>query len=242
MEKLKTEILDQDSSSRYETEWNRWKDVVKSKPQDIPYAIDAGKNLGVPEDELLQMGREGINECEKHQLWGLMHSIMTKANIGSEEERRNAGEHAYNQMMDTTKYLSSSNFLGAMRWAEKLWGKDSSQYKNAEDLFQKQSARERKEQKASQLVFRLTKDSTFDEFLEQWAKFIEEGPMGLDIDIEADMRSIFGEEITKKIFAFLNRETEELGKEKIVEFFEKNGFKIKQIEDTMSIKFKKPKK
>lgn len=221
-----------------DAEWEHWKDVIKTKPQDTPYALEAGKRLGVPKSEIKELAQEAFDKHTKEGWYGLAYSIMKVAELGTEEERRTMGERVYQQHME------GNNPVGAASIAEKLWGKDSPQYASALELQKKKDEAFRKEQEKAEPLMRLSPDATFNEFYGVWHDMVAEEGMGIDIDIEADMKNVFGEQLTKQVMDFLSGQDNTLENKNVLDFFQEHGFKKAQLGEILGIDFRKsrPKK
>lgn len=217
-----------------EKAWARWKEVVANKPQDVKYAIREGRALGIAEEEIQQFAEQELAARKKEGWSSLAYAIMNEANLGTEEERAEMGEKAYQG------HLKNKNPLGASRLAEKLWGTESAQYRAARE----QLAKEQEEAASAKTepLMRLPHNPTFQDFAFAWHAMINEEGSGIDIEIEEDLKRIMGEEGTKQLMAFLKGETTNLADKRITPFFRKYGLGKRDLEEIFGIEFKKQKK
>ncbi|MDP3696824.1 MAG: hypothetical protein Q8R55_02205 [Candidatus Taylorbacteria bacterium] len=216
-----------------EAEWSRWKEIIRVKPQDTAYALREGKRLGVPESEIKELAQQAFDKHAQEGWYGLAYQIMKAAELGTEEERIAMGEKVYQE------HMRGNNPVGAASIAKELWGENSPQYISAQEFVKKEEEKFKKEQEKAEPLMHLFPEATFHDFYAIWHDMVNEEGMGIDIEIEANMKNVFGEELTKQVMDFLNGQDDTLERKKVLDFFQEHGFGKARLREVLGIDFRK---
>ncbi|PIR83271.1 hypothetical protein COU19_01310 [Candidatus Kaiserbacteria bacterium CG10_big_fil_rev_8_21_14_0_10_56_12] len=224
----------QKTESDASAEWNRWKTVIREKPQDTPHALREGVRLGVPDSEIKRIAQE---EFEKHLGSGwisLAYKILKEAGLGTPAERLTLGERVYQEHMD------NANPMGAAGIARELWGEDSPQYVATQVAERRYEEAPEADQEITEPLMSLARDATFDDLFAAWHEMIAEE--GQHIDIEEDMKDAFGAPLTAQVMSFLDGKDRSLGGRRVLDFFAEHGVDEDQLGAVVGIEFRKPKR
>ena len=235
-----TWFLDEEMLKKSPSEiWDHWKDIPKRKPQDYIYAVEVGQYLGISDEEIKKMVKEVVDDALQHSDHSFAHEVMKRMDIGTEEERRSMAALAYED------HVQAKSSQGAAFYAKEAWGEQSPQYLAAIGPAQKQAKKRekeyQKEQEKSPALLPLPRGATFADFYKSWHKMVAKVGSGIDIELEAEMKSIIGEVATKEIMNFLNGENDSVKDGDVLEFFKKHGSNEEQIGEVLGIDFKERK-
>lgn len=169
------------------------------------FAIEKGVKLGVPEEELNRFAQEVIDEKKKNDDWGGVYGLMKSLGMGTQEELQEIGEKAYKFFLD------DGEFDSAMDMAERIFGKDSEEWRLAYKSF---AEKEKKYQ-----IITLPSSATIEELIELVKKIEEENGEGSVYDEEQWWDS-FPPEVTDAFFAVDDTSIT------LVNFFKAQGYEI----------------
>ena len=109
-------------------------------------AIEEGKKIGVPEEELYQFALDVIARETQNRHFGFVYRFMKSMGIGTAKEVKAAGEQAYHS------FLESGEAGSAMNIARDVYGSDSEEWERANKLNEAERKKQKKEVKMKEKV------------------------------------------------------------------------------------------
>jgi len=231
-----------ESPEYHNEEW----EGLKKETGSIAHAVQKGRELGVPKEEMDKFIQDAINRKKEEGNYRFVYRFMKNQSIGTAEEVRAMGEKAYQTL------LEMKAFDPAMSIAEEVYGKDSEEWIKASESWQKErveieTARSAGEQKIdsgeTELNLTLSKDATFaDLFRAIDALAKKEGIDALDaLGFESELFDNFDPEIADQIES-LKIDPAKARATKLTDFFKEKGYSQKDITVFLPIKFKRGKR
>lgn len=197
-------------------------------------AIRKGREMGVPEEEIIKFAEENIVRKKENGDYALVYQFRKNMKIGTPEVIRAAGEEAY-------KFLFEGNdFIAARNIAEEIYGKESEEWRKAEKAYQEESEEiERKKKEISvedeeDLVVKISKNATFADLKEAIDNLLENHDFD-DFHLDSELWDNFDQSLADEFFDALH------GKKgiKVIDFFREHGYSKKDITVYLPIKFDK---
>lgn len=221
-----------------EAEWNNLKQGGAA------FAINKGKEMGVPQEELDRFTQGVIARETESQNYGLVYRFRKNMGIGTEEEVKTAGRQAYKF------FLESRDSGSAMSIAEDVYGKDSEEWRRAHEVNEAEwkkteERRKRKEEEMEdeerELNATISKDATFADLFNAIDAIEEEE--GLDeLHFEEELWDNFDSEIVEEVLAFRDVQASKAATTKVLDFFKERGYPQKDVSIFLPIKFKRERK
>lgn len=189
------------------------------------FAINKGKEIGVPREELDRFAEDVVARETKNHNYAFIYRFMKGMGIGTEKELRAVGEKAYQSFCDAREFGS------AMAMAEDVYGRDSTEYKRANEA----SEAEWKKAEVVENVI-ISKDATFADLFHA-IKAIKEGSEVLHF--EEELWDNFDAEIVEEVLAFRDARASKAAITKVLDFFKEHGYTQSDISTFLPIKFKR---
>lgn len=207
-------------------------------------AINKGKELGVPQEELDRFAEDVIARETERKNYALVYRFRKNMGIGTEEEVRAAGEQAY-------KFFLESGDLGsAVSIAEDVYGRDSEEWKRANEALEaewvkKEKRSKRKEEEMEdgerELNVTISKDATFADLFNAIDAIEEEEGLG-ELHFEKELWDNFDPKIAEEVLAFRDVQASKAATTKVLDFFKERGYPQKDVSVFLPIKFKRERK
>lgn len=199
--------------SEAEAEYNKeeWEDMKQKRPP--ASAIDKGRVLGVPEEEIEKFAREIIERELDDPVF--VYRFMKNMGIGTEEELKFAEEKA-----------KKSAIKGEAEEKKGRGKKEKIEKEEEEGEFEEE------------IIVRLSKSATFADLFEAIDNLEQEGE---EVHFEEELWDNFDEEVVEEILELRNN-LSKAAKIKIISFFRKHEYSGKDITTYLPIKFKKERK
>jgi len=209
----KEEPMEEKGESDLERGYDReaWE---KAKEIGVAWAIQTGRKLGVPEEELDRFVVEAINERRKNGDWGSVFHLMKHLGIGSPEELQEAGEKAYQIFFELKDFDSAEDI------AMLVFGEDSEERKLAAQAYT--------EREKQYWTVSLPSSATLEELIRLVEKIERENGENSLCDVEQWWDSL-PPDILDKFFGVEDTSI------RLVDFFRNNGY---EIPESIPIKFK----
>jgi hypothetical protein len=228
----KEETFEKPASPEYDKdEWG------KLKEGNAVVAIDKGRKMGVPQEELDQLAQDYIARETESRNYGIIYRFRKNMGIGTEDEVRAAGEQAYKF------FIESGDSGSAMGIAEDVYGKDSNEWRRANEVNEAKWKKtiESEEGEEQELNVTISRDATFADLFKAVDAIEEE--KGFDkLHFEEDLAENFGPKILKEILDFQNAQADKVATTKVLDFFKKRGYSQSYISAFLPIKFKRERK
>lgn len=217
-------------SEAREKEWARLKRVGAF------WAIQEGKRIGIPPEELDRFAQEVIAERTKDQDYGFIFHFRGALGMGTEEELRKVGELAYQRALE-------ENPISAADIAKKLYGENSPEYRKAMEVSRQKREKEkrkmeRKEEK--ELEITLPRNATFADLFNALDEIEKKEGLG-EVQFEEELHDHFGEETVEEILAFQDNQAR-AASTKVIDFFKEHGYTQRDVSTYLPIKFKRERK
>ena len=221
-----------------EAEWNRLKQGGAA------FAINQGKKMGVPQEELDRFAQDVIARETKSKNYGLVYRFRKNMGIGTEEEARDVGKQAYKF------FLESGDSGSAMSIAEDVYGRESEEWKRASEANEAEwrktkEKRKRKEEKMEdeerELNASISKDATFADLFNAIDVIEEKEGLG-ELHFEEELWDNFDAEIVEEVLAFRDMQASKAATTKVVDFFKERGYSQSDISVFLPVKFKREQK
>lgn len=218
-----------------EAEWE------KLKQGGTVFAIDKGKEIGVPQEELNRFAEEVIARETESQNYGLVYRFRKNMEIGTEEKVKAVGEQAYKF------FLESGDPGSAMRIAEDMYGRDSEEWRRAHEVNEAEwkkteERRKRKEEEMEdeerELNATISKDATFADLFNAIDAIEEEEGLG-EFPFEEELWDNFDFRIVEEVLAFRDVRASKAATTKVLDFFEEHGYSQKDVSVFLPVKFKR---
>jgi len=204
----------------------------KLKQRSTVFAIDKGKEMGVPQEELDRFAQDVI-ACEtESQNYGLVYRFRKNMGIGTEEELKAAGEQAYKF------FLESGDSGSAMSIAEDIYGKDSDEWRRANEVNEAEW-KKTMEGEERELNVTISKDATFTDLFNAIDAIKKEE---VSDAFEEELWDNFDSRIVEEVLAFRDVQANKATTTKIVDFFKERGYSQSDIPALLPIKFKRERK
>lgn len=221
-----------------EAEWD------KLKQGGAAFAINKGKEMGVPQEELDRFAEDVITRETESRNYGLVYRFRKNMGVGTKEEVKAAGEQAYKF------FLESGDSGSAMSIAEDVYGRDSEEWKRANEASEAEwkkteEKRKRKEEEMEdeerELNASISKDATFADLFNAIDAIEEEE--GLDeLHFEEELWDNFDAEIVEEVLAFRDVQASKAATTKVMDFFKERGCSQSDVSVFLPIKFKRERK
>lgn len=220
-----------------EAEWEKLK-WEKLRQGGAVFAINKGKEMGVPKEELDRFAEDIIaRETENHH-YGLVYSFRKDMGIGTAEEVRAVGEQAYKF------FLEGGSFGSAMNIAEDVYGRDSEEWRRANEANEaerkkaeeKRTGGEEMEDEERELNAIISKDATFVDLFNAIDAIEEEEGLG-ELHFEDELWDNFDATIMDEVLAFRD-EASKAATTKVLDFFQERGYSQSDVSIFLPIKFK----
>ena len=205
-------------------------------------AVAKGKKIGVPDSLINDFIKQNIAEKLKAKKYGWVFDFMKATESGTEDEIKKIGVLAYEYALEQKEH-------SAIYWAEKLYGKDSEQYKKAVEIIAQAEAEEKKRREeierkleGKEIEVEISPNATIADLGRAVDRL--EKKIGIDINFEEDFDQELWDLFDPKVldeFSTL-RDSEESKKVKLLDFFKKHGYDKSMVEAYLPIKFKKARK
>ena len=226
------------SESYNEAEWE------KLKQGGAAFAINKGKEMGVPQEELDRFAQDVITRETEGKNYGLVYRFRKNMGIGTEEEVKAAGEQAYKF------FLEGGDSGSAMSIAEDIYGRDSEEWKRANEANEaewkktkekKKRKKEEMEDEERELNASISKDATFADLFNAIDAIEEEEGLG-ELHFEEELWDNFNSEIVEEVLAFRDVQVSKAATTKVLDFFKERGYPQKDVSVFLPIKFKRERK
>lgn len=236
--KDKKEIREKSTSpeSYNKAEWE------KLKQGGAAFAINKGKEKGVPQEELDRFAEDVIARETKSQNYDFVYRFRKNMEIGTDEEIKTVGEKAYQSSFD------AQDFGLAMAMAENVYGRDSEEWRRANKASEaewKKTEEKRKEKKIQdkerELNATISKDATFSDLFNAIDAVKEDEGLG-ELHFEEELWDNFNSEIVEEVLAFRNVQASKAVITKVLDFFRERGYSQKDVSVFLPIKFKRERK
>lgn len=207
----------------------------KLKQGSAVFAIDKGREMGVPQEELDRFAQDFIaRETEDHN-YGVVYRFRKNMKIGTEEEVKAAGEQAYKF------FLESGDSGSAIAIAEDAYGKDSDEWRRVNEVNEAEwkKTEEKMEGEEQELNVTISKDATFADLFRA-VDAIEEEKIS-DV-FEEELWDNFDFRIVEEILAFRDAQASKAATTKILNFFKERGYSRSDVSAFLPIKFKRERK
>lgn len=235
----KEEISDASKKSALSESYDevKWEKLQKSPAS----AMDKGKEMGVPQEELDRFAQDVIARETENKDYGFVYRFRKGMKIGTEEEIRAVGEKAYQFLFE------NGNFGTAMRIAEDMYGKDSEEWKRANEANKAEQKKteekgkrkeERMEDEEQELEVSISKDATFADLFNA-IDAIEEDE---EFHFDEELWDNFDSEVVEEILAFQDTQASKAATTKVVDFFKERGYSQSDVSAFLPIKFKRERK
>lgn len=221
-----------------EAEWDRLKQGGAA------FAINRGKEMGVPQEELDRFAQDVITRETENRNYGLVYRFRKNMGVGTEEEVKAAGEQAY-------KFFLESGDLGsAMSIAEDVYGRESEEWKrtseaNEAEWKKAEEKRKRKEKEMEdeerELNASISKDATFADLFNAIDTIEEEEGLG-ELHFEEELWDNFDSAIVEEVLAFRDVQAGKAATTKVMDFFKERGYSQSDVSVFLPIKFKRERK
>jgi len=224
-----------------EAEWD------KLKQGGAAFAINKGKEIGVPQEELDRFAQDVITRETESKNFGFVYRFRKNKGIGTEEEVRAAGKQAYEF------FLKSGDPGSAMGIAEEVYGRESEEWKRAseaneaewkkiEEKRKKEEIKDKKrELKERELNVSISKDATFADLFS--AIDVIEEKEGLDeLHFEEELWDNFDGGTVEEVLAFRDVHASKAATTKVLDFFKERGYSQSDVSVFLPIKFKRERK
>lgn len=212
----------------------------KLKQGGAAFAINKGKGMGVPQEELSQFAQDVIARETENQNYGFVYRFRKNMGIGTEEEVKAAGEQAYKF------FLEVGDSGSVMSIAEDMYGKDSDEWRRANEANEakwRKTEEKRKEEKMEdegrELNAIISKDATFTDLFSA-IDAIEEKEV-FDA-FEEDLWDNFDFRIVEEVLAFRDAQANKAATTKILDFFKERGYSQSDVSALLPIKFRRERK
>lgn len=221
-----------------EAEWG------KLKQGGAAFAINKGKEMGVPQEELDRFSEDVIARETEAKNYGLVYRFRKNMGIGTEEEVKATGEQAYKFFLETGESGS------AMSIAEDVYGRDSEEWKRAHEANEAEwkkteERRKRKEEEMEdeerELNAPISKDATFADLFNAIDAIEEKEGLG-ELHFEEELWGNFDSEIVEEVLAFRDVQASKAGTTKVLDFFKERGYSQSDVSVFLPIKFKRERK
>ena len=205
------------------------------------FAINKGKEMGVPQEELDRFAQDVIARETESQNYGLVYRFRKNMGIGTEEEVRAAGEQAYKF------FLESGDSGSAMSMAEDVYGRESEEWKRpneaneAEWKKKKKRKEEEMEDEERELNASISKDATFADLFNAIDTIEEEEGLG-ELHFEEELWDNFDATIVEEVLAFRDVQASKAVTIKVLDFFKERGYSQSDVSVFLPIKFKRERK
>lgn len=193
-----------------EAEWNRLKQGGPA------FAINKGREMGVPQEELDRFAQDVIAREIENQNYGVVYRFRKNMGIGTEEEVKATGEQAYRF------FLESGHPVSALAMAEDVYGRDSEEWRRVNE-----TKEEEKEDEEQELTATISKDATFADLFNAIDPIEEFEEELVDLDSE----------LAREVFAFRDEQESKASTTKVLDFFEERGYSQDEISIFLPIKF-----
>lgn len=236
----KEEMSEKPTSPEFynEAEWE------KLKQRGAALAINKGKEMGVPQEELDRFAQNVIARETKSQNYDFVYRFRKNMGIGTEEEMKVAGEQAYKFC------LENGDFVSAMSIAEDVYDRDSEEWRRAYEANEAEwkkteERRKRKEgemeDEERELNASISKDATFADLFNAIDAIEEEEGLG-KFYFEEDLYDNFNPKIMKEVLAFRDAQASKAATTKVLDFFKERGYSQSDVSGYLPIKFKRERK
>ncbi len=221
-----------------EAEW------AKLKQGGAAFAINKGKEMGVPQEELDRFAQDVIARETEAKNYGLVYRFRKNMGIGTEEEVKAAGEQAYKF------FLESGDSGSAMSIAEDVYSRDSDEWRRANEANEAgwkktEGKRKRKEEEMEdeerELNASISKDATFTDLFNAIDAIEEEEGLG-ELHFEEELWDNFDAAIVEEVLAFRDMQASKTGITKVLDFFKERGYSQSDVSVFLPIKFKRERK
>lgn len=187
-----------------EAEWNRLKQGGPA------FAINKGKEMGVPQEELDRFAQDVIAREIENQNYGLVYRFRKNMGIGTEEEIRAAGE----------------------KWDRVNEAHEMELKKVKVEEKRKEEEREDEER---ELTVTISKDATFADLFKAIDAVEEKEGMGA-LYFEEELVDI-DSDLAREVFAFRDEQEDKAATTKVLDFFEERGYSQDEISIFLPIRF-----
>lgn len=221
-----------------EAEWE------KLKQNGAAFALNKGRRIGVPQEELDRFAQDVITLETESQNYGLVYRFRKNMGIGTEEDIKIAGEQAYKF------FLESGDSNSAMGVAEDVYGRGSDEWQRAHETNKverekTEKKRKRKEEKMEdeeqELDATISRDATFADLFNVIDAIEEEEGLG-KLHFEEELWDNFDSEIAEAVLAFRNVQADRAATTKVLDFFKERGYPQNDVSVFLPIKFKRERK
>lgn len=214
----------------------------QSKRAGAAFAIQKGRELGVPLEVLNQFALEKIEEEKEKGHYGFAYRFRKNMGIGTDEELKAAGVEAYN------RFFNDGDFGAAMKMAEEVYGKNSPEWERAnraknekvKETEKRTNGEEgiRNEDQDLQVV--LSRDATFADLFKALDAIEpdEEGELDATHFYEG-LWEKFDPEFVKEVLSFEDTRISRAATTKVIDFFREHGYSQSDISVFLPIKFKR---
>ena len=230
-EKMSKKPTSQESYNK--TEWH------KLKQGGAASAINKGKEMGVPQEKIDQLAQDVIARETENQNYGFIYRFRKNMEIGTEEEVKSAGEQAYRF------FIESGDSGSAMSIAEDVYGKDSEEWKLADESNEAKREKTKKKRKKREkeikdnereLYVSISKNATFADFFNAIDTIKEEEGLS-ELYLEEKLYDTFNTEIVEEVLAFRDEQASKATTTKILNFFKERGYSQSDVSTFLPIKF-----
>ena len=208
------------------------------------FAIQNGKEMGVPPEELDRFAQEVIARETKNRDYSFVYRFRKNMGIGTEEEIRAVGGQAYQF------FLEKGDSGSAMKMAVELYGTNSEEWRRAyranEAAWKKTEERRKRggeemEDEERELRTSISKDATFTDLFNAIDAIEEEEGLG-ELHFEEELLDNFDPEIVEEVLAFRNAQASKAETTNVLDFFKKHGYSQSDVSAFLPIKFKREQK
>lgn len=218
-----------------EAEWN------KLKQGGAAFAINKGKEIGVPQEELDRLAEDVIARETEKQNFAFVYRFRKNMGIGTPEEIKAAGAHAYRFLFE------SGDFGSAAAMAEDVYGRESEEWKRASEASDaewkkaEKRLKKRESEEKDKLRVTLSKDSTFADLFSAIEEFESKEGLGA-LNFEDELHDHFDAATMEEILAFQDAQAGKAASVKVLDFLKERGYSQKDVSAFLPIKFKRERK
>ena len=199
----------------------------------LPFAINQGKKMGVPQEEIDRFAEDFIARETKNKNYDLVYKLRKNMGIGTEEDIRIAGEQLYKF------FLKNGQSDSIVDLAEEVYGKDSEEWRHANEMNKaKKEEKDENEDEEQELKADIYRDATFADLFEAIDAIEEDVGLG-ELHFEEELWDNFNSEVAEKILAFRDVQEKEAANTKVLDFFKKYGYSQNDITVFLPIEFKR---